>query len=121
MGSTSNQQPVEAPTSATVAQLIAVIAQKDEKIATLERHLARLIDELGQLRDVKFGEDVAKRTTRSVVDGLLSAHSLLPFDGLNKLQDQVAATKQDAIAQAVKSAVAGNEATDERSWPSLPA
>lgn len=108
MGSTSNQQPVETPTGTTVEQLIAVVAQKDEKIATLERHVARLIDELKQLRDVKFGEDVAKRTTKSVVDGLLSAHGLLPFDGLNKLQDQVAAAKQDAIAQDLKVAATGD-------------
>lgn len=100
MGATTNQhgqQLVEGSTS--LEQLAAIIVQKDEKIALLERHVSRLIDELTKLRGVKFGEEVAQRSIKAAVDSLLHVPGTLPFPGLAQSQKQAASDKQETIAQ----------------------
>src|SRR5688572_1833260 len=90
-GQQHGQQAAESPTTASAERLIALIAQKDEKIATLERHVARLIDELTKIRGVQFGEDVAQRSIKAAVESLLQVPGALPFPGLAAAQKQVEA------------------------------
>lgn len=119
MGSTTpqqhEQQAVDGSTAAEQIlalnkQLVAKLALKDEQIAKLEQHLSRLIDELGRLRGVRFGEDDAKRSQQAAVDRLLRVPGLLPWSELANAQAQMVAAKQEAIVQATEQAASAEPA-----------
>lgn len=114
MGATINQQHGQqaVDNSTSIERLTTIIAQKDEKIATLERHVARLIDELAKIRGVKFGDDVAQRSIKTVVESLLHVPGTLPFPGLAAAHKQVEAAKQEAIAQEATAEAAGGAEGD---------
>jgi len=110
MGATDSKQPAETATVPTVEQLLAIVAQKDERITTLERQVASLIEKLEQLSQLEFGAAAGeKRPPRSWIDALLGLQGVLPFKELLELRDKVVAAKQATVAESTTEAATASE------------
>jgi transposase len=100
MGATNSQPPVESTAGASVEQLTALLVQKDERIATLERQVAALLEQFEKIRQLKFADATKPQATGSWVDALLGLQGTLPSEELVALRNEAGTAKQDVVLEA---------------------
>lgn len=106
MGAADSRPSVESKAGLGVEQLLALVAKKDERIATLERQVAALLEQFEEIRQLKFGDATKLATRGAWLDALLGLQGTLPFAELEALRSRLAVARQESTEQAVVAEVA---------------